>query len=124
MFTPFGFRSAPAWGGVALMPFVLMQFTFALKVCLSEAAINMGIFCAVAFKDWFRYQFIKPEFYPSQWGLVCVLVGLEVLAVYSHSNYYASALLLGFSYLSIALAAAIYTFVYLKFVGVIKVRKS
>jgi hypothetical protein len=45
---------------------------------------------------------------------------LEVLAVYSHSNYYASALLLGFSYLSIVLAAAIYTFVYLKFVGVIK----
>ncbi|MGB4361659.1 MAG: hypothetical protein WBJ19_14695, partial [Rhodoferax sp.] len=75
-------------------------------------------------RDWFRYQFIKPEFYPSQWGLVCVLVGLEVLAVYSHSNYYASALLLGFSYLSIVLAAAIYTFVYLKFVGVIKPRKS
>ncbi|MDD2845056.1 MAG: hypothetical protein PHT57_08885 [Rhodoferax sp.] len=50
MFTPFGFRSAPAWGGVALMPFVLMQFTFALKVCLSEAAINMGIFLRRGFQ--------------------------------------------------------------------------
>jgi hypothetical protein len=51
---------------------------------------------------------------------VCVLVGLEVLAVYSHANYFSSLLLLGFSYLSIALAAAIYTFVSLKFIGVIK----
>ncbi len=80
------------------------------------------ISCSFAFKDWFRYQFIKPDFYPSQWGLVCVLVGLEVLAIYSHSNYYRSLWLLGFSYLSIVLAVAIYTFVYLKFIGAIRPR--
>ena len=52
------------------------------------------------------------------------LDGLEVLAVYSHSNYFASQLLLGFSYLSIATAAAVYSFVYLKFIGVIKPVKT
>jgi hypothetical protein len=51
---------------------------------------------------------------------VCVLVGLEVLAIYSHVSYYPSLLLLGFSYLSIAVAAIIYGFVFLKFSGVIK----
>lgn len=100
----------------------ISALAFVSVVILFSISIFWILFCAVAFKDWFRYQFIKPDFYPSQWGLVCVLVGLEVLAVYSHSNYYASALLLGFSYLSIVLAAAIYIFVYLKFVGVIKVR--
>lgn len=76
--------------------------------------------CVVAFRDWFRYQFPKPEFYPAQWGLVCVLVGLEVLAIYSHVSYYPSFLLLGFSYLSIAIAAIVYGFVFLKFSGAIK----
>ncbi|OGB80394.1 MAG: hypothetical protein A2496_17190 [Burkholderiales bacterium RIFOXYC12_FULL_60_6] len=102
----------------------ISSLAFVSVVILFSISIFWILFCAVAFKDWFRYQFIKPDFYPSQWGLVCVLVGLEVLAVYSHSNYYASALLLGFSYLSIVVATAIYTFVYLKFVGVIKARKS
>lgn len=98
----------------------ISSLAFVSVVILFSISIFWVLFCAVAFKDWFRYQFIKPDFYPSQWGLVCVLVGLEVLAVYSHANYFPSVLLLGFSYLSIALAVAIYSFVYLKFVGVIK----
>lgn len=81
----------------------ISSLAFVSVVILFSISIFWILFCAVAFKDWFRYQFIKPEFYPSQWSLDCVLVGLEVLAVYSHSNYYASALLLGFSYLSIVL---------------------
>lgn len=101
----------------------ISSLAFVSVVILFSISIFWILFCAVAFKDWFRYQFIKPEFYPSQWGLVCVLVGLEVFAVYSHSNYYASTLLLGFAYLSIVLAAAVYTFVYLKFAGVIKARR-
>jgi hypothetical protein len=98
----------------------LAPIAFAAIVILFATAAFWILFCLVAFRDWFVYQFTKPDFYPSQWGLVCVLVGLEVLAVYSHSNYFASTLLLGFSYLSIALAAAVYTFVYLKFTGLIK----
>jgi hypothetical protein len=98
---------------ISSLAFVSVMILFAL-------AFFWLLLCAFAFKDWFRYQFPNPEFYPSQWGLVCVLVGLEVLAVYSHVNYYPSILLLGFSYLSIALAIAIYTFVFMKFIGVIK----
>ncbi len=102
----------------------ISSLAFASVMILFALAFFWLLLCAFAFKDWFRNQFPKPEFYPSQWGLVCVLVGLEVLAVYSHVNYYQSLLLLGFSYLSIALATAIYTFVFLKFTGVIKPSSS
>lgn len=98
----------------------IAALAFASVVILFALSLFWIALCVIAFKDWFRFQFPKPEFYPAQWGLVCVLVGLEVLAIYSHNNYYPSALLLGFSYLSIAMAAAIYSFVYLKFVGIIK----
>lgn len=98
----------------------ITALAFASVVILFALSLFWIVLCTIAFKDWFRYQFPKPEFYPAQWGLVCVLVGLEVLAIYSHVSYYQSMLLLGFSYLSIALASAIYTFVYLKFIGVIK----
>ncbi len=101
----------------------IAPLAFISVVILFSISIFWILFCLVAFKDWFLHQFVKPEFYPSQWGLVCVLVGLEVLAVYSHANYFSSAVLLGFSYLSIVLAVAIYSFVYLKFIGVIKLRK-
>lgn len=97
----------------------ISSLAFVSVVILFSISIFWILFCVVAFKDWFRYQFIKPDFYPSQWGLVCVLVGLEVLAIYSHVNYFASPVLLGFSYLSIVFAVAIYAFVYLKFIGVI-----
>ncbi|MDP3037305.1 MAG: hypothetical protein Q8N07_06190 [Rhodocyclaceae bacterium] len=98
----------------------IASLAFASVVILFALSLFWIVLCAIAFKDWFRYQFPKPEFYPSQWGLVCVLVGLEVLAIYSHVSYYPSLLFLGFSYLSIVLASAIYAFVYLKFIGVIK----
>ncbi len=102
----------------------ISSLAFASVVILFALAFFWLLLCTFAFKDWFRQQFPKPEFYPSQWGLVCVLVGLEVLAVYSHVNYYPSHLLLGFSYLSIALATAIYAFVFMKFIGVIKPSSS
>jgi hypothetical protein len=102
----------------------ISSLAFASVVILFSLAIFWILLCSLAFKDWFRHQFTKPDFYPSQWGLVCVLVGIEVLAVYSHVNYYQSIFLLGFSYLSIVLAASIYTFVYLKFIGVIKPESS
>lgn len=98
----------------------ITSIAFASVVMLFALSLFWIAFCGIAFKDWFRHQFPKPAFYPAQWGLVCVLVGLEVLAIYIHVNYYRSLLLLGFSYLSIALAGAIFTFVYLKFIGVIK----
>lgn len=98
----------------------ITSLAFASVVILFALSLFWIVLCTIAFRDWFRYQFPKPDFYPSQWGLVCVLVGLEVLAIYSHVSYYPSMLFLGFSYLSIALASAIYAFVYLKFIGVIK----
>lgn len=98
----------------------LSSLAFASVVILFSLSIFWIFLCSYAFRDWFIHEFTKPVFYPSQWGLVCVLVGLEVLAVYSHANYQKSIFLLGFSYSSIVLAVSIYTFVYLKFTGVIK----
>lgn len=98
----------------------ITSLAFASVVILFALSLFWILLCAMAFRDWFVHQFPKPEFYPAQWGLVCVLVGLEVLAIYSHVSYYPSLLLLGFSYLSIAVAAIIYGFVFLKFSGVIK----
>jgi uncharacterized protein with PQ loop repeat len=93
---------------------------FTSVVILFALSLFWIVLCMIAFRDWFRHQFPKPDFYPAQWGLVCVLVGLEVLAIYSHVSYYPSMLFLGFSYLSIAVATAIYGFVFMKFVGIIK----
>jgi hypothetical protein len=104
----------------AVLGIDITSLAFASVVILFALSLFWIVLCAIAFRDWFRYQFPKPEFYPSQWGLVCVLVGLEVLAIYSHVSYYPSVLFLGFSYLSIVLASAIYAFVFLKFIGVIK----
>jgi hypothetical protein len=98
----------------------ITALAFASVVILFSLALFWIALCGVAFRNWFRHQFPKPDFYPSQWGLVCVLVGLEVLAIYSHVSYYPSILLLGFSYVSIAVASAVYGFVFLKFSGFIK----
>lgn len=98
----------------------ITALAFASVVILFSLSVFWIALCGVAFRDWFRHQFPKPDFYPSQWGLVCVLVGLEVMAIYSHVSYYPSILFLGFSYLSIAVASAIYAFVFLKFSGFIK----
>lgn len=102
----------------------ITSLAFASVVILFALSLFWILLCVIAFRDWFIHQFPKPEFYPAQWGLVCVLVGLEVLAIYSHVSYYPSVLLLGFSYLSIAVAAAIYGFVFLKFVGIITPAKT
>lgn len=98
----------------------ITPLAFASVVILFALSLFWIALCSAAFKDWFLHQFPKPEFYPAQWGLVCVLVGLEVLAIYSHVSYYPSIVLLSFSYLSIAVATAIYSFIFLKFIGVVK----
>ena len=98
----------------------ITALAFASVVILFSLSVFWIALCGVAFRDWFRHQLPKPDFYPSQWGLVCVLVGLEVMAIYSHVSYYPSILFLGFSYLSIAVASVVYAFVFLKFSGFIK----
>jgi len=104
----------------AVMGIDITPIAFASVVILFALSLFWIALCAVAFQDWFVHQFPKPDFYPAQWGLVCVLVGLEVLAIYSHVSYYPSIVFLAFSYFSIALATAIYVFVFLKFAGVIR----
>lgn len=73
--------------------------------------------CAVALRGWLLRALPRPEFYPTQWGLVCVMVGLEVLAVYTHASYVAHPLLIAFAYASTAVAAAVFAFVFAKFSG-------
>jgi hypothetical protein len=89
---------------------------WAVLVLFAVAAL-WTLACAVALRSWFLRAFPRPEFYATQWGLVCVMVGLEVLAVYTHANYMAHPLLIAFAYGSTAVAAAVFAMVYLKFSG-------
>ena len=91
---------------------------FSAIVVLSAIAAFWAALCLFVLKDWFVHRFFQPEFYPSQWGLVCLLVGLEVLALYIHVNYFQSSIFVGFAYGSTALATLVYLFVLAKFASV------
>ena len=60
-------------------------------------------------KDYFLKEFVKSDFYPSQWAIVCALVGFEVLGMYVYGNYYKNSYLLFICYLSTLLAAFLYS---------------
>jgi len=59
-------------------------------------------------KDYFLKEFVKSEFYPSQWGIVCAFVGFEVLGMYVYGNYYHALWIYLLSYIAILIATAIY----------------
>lgn len=80
--------------------------------------VPINCLCAIALRGWFARGLPRADFYPSQWGLVCVLVGLDVLALYTHAYYFRSQLFIGFAYVSTAVAALLYAFLLAKFTGV------
>lgn len=98
----------------------IASFAFASVIILFFLSFFWTLFCALAFRSWFTEEFPKPDFYPPQWGLVCVLVALQVFALHSHISYYPSVAFIAFAYLSTALAAGIYLFVFMKFSGIYK----
>jgi hypothetical protein len=88
----------------------------ALLVLFAAAAV-WTVACAFAVKAWFLRAFPRPEFYPTQWGLVCLFVGLEVLALYTHTNYMPHPLWVSFAYVCTVVATGVYALVFVKFMG-------
>lgn len=84
---------------------------------LFAAATLWTVGSAVAVRGWFLRAFPRPEFYPTQWGLVCLFVGLEVLALYMHASYRPHPALVWFAYASTAAATGVYALVFAKFSG-------
>lgn len=88
----------------------------ALLFLFAVAAV-WAVGCALAVRTWFLRAFPRPDFYPTQWGLVCLFVGLEVLALYTHTNYMPHPLWVSFAYVSTAVASGVYALVFVKFAG-------
>lgn len=93
---------------VKVLSYFVITFSFVIT-------IGWGIFCLYLLSDYFKNEFIKNEFYPSQWGIVCALVGSEVLGAYVYGNFYASSLLSIISYVSILFAAIIYVLILIRY---------
>jgi hypothetical protein len=93
----------------------------ALLVLFAAAAV-WTVGCAIAVRGWFLRAFPRPDFYPTQWGLVCLFVGLEVLALYTHANYAPHPLWISFAYASTAAATGVYALVFAKFAGMYTAR--
>jgi hypothetical protein len=94
----------------------------AVLLALFAVAAVWTVACAFAVRAWFLRAFPRPDFYPTQWGLVCLFVGLEVLALYTHANYMPHPLLVSFAYVSTAAATGVYALVFAKFAGVYSAR--
>lgn len=80
-FTPMNFQISVAAGGVALMPFVLMQFalphgegmiTLNSLLILNFAyviAVGWGVFCICLLTGYLR-NFMRESYSPAQWGMI------------------------------------------------------
>lgn len=77
--------------------------------------IGWGIFAIYLLLDYFKKDFFKIPFAPTQWGMICALVGSQVLGVYIQGLYYPGALLSVVNYASIVLAAFLYVLIFTKF---------
>jgi hypothetical protein len=77
--------------------------------------MSAGLYFGFAFYLLWRYlfqDFRKDGFYPSQWGIVCALVGLEVLGAYAYSLYYPFAWIKAVNLISIVLAVYLYLLIW------------
>lgn len=90
----------------------------AAVIGLFALASVWALLWVLALRRWFARGFPRPAFYPSQWSLVCLFVGLEVLALYTHAFYFRSPVFMGFGYVSTAVAALLFGFLLAKFTGV------
>ena len=81
------------------------------------------IFSLYLLKNYFLREFIKEGFYPSQWGIVCALVGVEVLGMYTYGNYYSMPLIYIGSYASIFIASLLYLLILIRYLRSERVKK-
>jgi hypothetical protein len=93
------------------------SFALSSLLILFAVAVVWTVACAFAVRAWFLRAFPRPDFYPTQWGLVCLFVGLEVLALYTHANDVPHPLLVSFAYMSTVAATGVYALVFAKFAG-------
>jgi hypothetical protein len=78
-------------------------------------------------RDYLQNHFIKSEFSPPQWGMVCGFVGFQVLGVYVHGFFLGYSIISVLNYISVILAVIVYTLIAIKFmrsnqIKVIKIR--
>jgi tellurite resistance protein TehA-like permease len=77
------------------------------------------VFTVYLLGNYFKNLFKRSEYSAPQWSMVCALVGSQVLGVYAHSLYIKSPILYAINFISIIMAAAIYIFIFMKFMKVL-----
>lgn len=88
--------------------FFIINFSYVITIA-------WGAFSIYILSDYFKKEFVKSDYSAPQWGLVCALVGSQVLGVYVHGYYFGQIVLASINYLSILAAVAIYAIVLVKF---------
>lgn len=74
------------------------------------------IFTVYLLRYYFKNLFLKSDFSAPQWGMVCALVGSQVLGVYVQGLYLKSPFLAAINFISILLAVTIYLLLFTKFI--------
>lgn len=90
------------------MSFFIINFSYVITIA-------WGIFTLYLISDYIKKDFINSHFSPPQWGMVCALVGTQVLGVYVNGFYFKHSLLTGINYISIIMAVFIFFTVLNKF---------
>lgn len=78
-------------------------------------------------RNYLIYHFMKTDYSATQWGMVCALVGSQVLGVYVQGLYMQSNILKVFNYISIVMALLIYVIIIIKFmrsIGVLLLKQK
>lgn len=77
--------------------------------------IGWGMFTIYLLLDYLKKDFFRIPFAPTQWSMICALVGSQVLGVYVQGLHYPGVLLSVVNYASTVLAAFLYVFIFTKF---------
>ena len=91
------------------LSFFLVNLSYVFTIAWGVAALFL-------LSDYFKREFRTVAFSAPQWGLVCALVGSQVLGVYVYGNYFKHILLATANYVSTIAAVTIYGFVMIKFI--------
>lgn len=91
------------------LSFFLVNFAYVFT-------ITWGIAALAVLAGYFRHEFKSAPFSAPQWGLVCALVGSQVLGVYVYGYYFKQIVLASVNYASTMAAVLIYFFVMSKFI--------
>jgi hypothetical protein len=99
------------------LSFFLVNFAYVFT-------ITWGIAALIVLSSYFRHDFKNAPFSAPQWGLVCALVGSQVLGVYVYGFYFKQLILSSVNYASTLAAVLIYFFVMSKFIRSLKTQSQ